>query len=57
MDDLMKTTMLLIESEQRNVALEKKLMILGRLRTNLSPNKRNELLREYNTINQLKQIT
>jgi len=51
MDDLMKTTMLLIESEQRNLELEKKLMILGKLKTNLSANKRNELLRKYNSIN------
>ena len=51
MDDLMKTTMLLIESEQRNLELEKKLMILGKLKTNLSANKINELLKEYNSIN------
>ena len=51
MKDLMKTTLLLIESEQRNLELEKKLMILGRLKTNLSANKRNELLKQYNSIN------
>ncbi len=51
MNDLMKTTMMLIESEQRNLELEKKLMILGRLKTNLSANKRNELLGQYNSIN------
>ena len=51
MKDLMKTTLLLIESEQRNLELKGKLMILGSLRTNLYPNKRNELLREYNSIN------
>ena len=51
MDELIKTTLLLIESEQRNLELEKKLMILGKLKTNLSPCKRNELLRKYNSIN------
>jgi len=51
MDELMKTTLLLIESEQRNLELEKKLMILGKLKTNLCSNKRNELLRQYNSIN------
>ena len=30
---------------------KRKLIILGNLKTNLSANKRNELLREYNTIN------
>jgi len=29
----------------------RKLMILGKLKTNLCPNKRNELLKEYNSIN------
>ena len=47
----MKTTLLLIESEQRNLELEKKIMILGKLKTNLTPNKRNELLKQYNSIN------
>jgi hypothetical protein len=56
MNDLMDTTMMLIESEQRNVKLQKqietmqKIAILGELKTNLSANKRNKLLREYNAL-------
>jgi hypothetical protein len=54
MNDLMDTTMMLIESEQRNVKLQKqietmqKIAILGELKTNLSANKRNKLLRTKN---------
>jgi len=35
MDDLMKTTMMLIESEQRNVELEKKIIELQRTLTHV----------------------
>ena len=37
-----------LEERQNNLI---KNLILGMLRTNLSPNKRNELLREYNELN------
>ncbi len=40
----------IIEAHKRSL---NKQLIMGQLRTNLSPNKRNELLREFNTANDL----